>query len=438
MARVLVSGILAGVAIGLIANVIGIVFYNLSDDTVWGAFAGALTAAVIGAIFGAVAIYTATRTDAAVIFRGVAAGAFIGVVGGFLGGISPDAPEGIIANTWLISIFTGIIFGAAELRGTGMKFASPWVDEEDERLGTLGKALDGVFAGILVGVACALSFMLFYGGKILIQPRLDPRVDFVRLVSTDEILLGAMLGIVVGAVVGLILSRKRVEGLLNGALIGAIVGIILALPAITVMTFTELGGFWGGTPYFGTLAITTIGGLALGAAMPDNRFDRYYHRALVGAGIVVASVLPSITLWAIISFYDSQYGFWALLQDRFSRTYDDRFIDIIAAASVCLIVSTLIQRRIGASTNSIVIGSVVATAIAIQSSYFLFLLNVFLGRQAIELPSILFQDQFISALLRGILIVSFGTLTGLVIGAVMKFAETRLNPDRILPDSPTD
>ena len=62
LARVLIPGVLAGVAISLIANiVIGGIFYNLFNNTAVGTLAGTLTASVVGAILGVIAISTANR-----------------------------------------------------------------------------------------------------------------------------------------------------------------------------------------------------------------------------------------------------------------------------------------------------------------------------------------------------------------------------------------
>ena len=422
MARVLIPGVLAGVAISLIANiVIGGIFYNLFNNTAVGTLAGTLTASVVGAILGVIAISTANRKDTAVVLRGAAAGAFIGVVGGFLGTVSTDELEGVGSNVALIIVVVGAVAGAAGLRGTGMRFASAWVDE-DEDMGAPGRTLDGAFAGVMTGVACALPAVLFYGGRILISPRLRPRGDFVLLISIDELLLGAVAGAIIGILIGLVLSRKRVDGLLNGTLVGVIVGVALLLPEITVMTFTQLGGGWGGLPRFGTVAIVILGGAAIGATMPGASFAGRYHGALVGISISIANTLPYILLRLISSFsMGGEQGLRLTISFRTLwefRTYGSLTIYIIVGAAIGLIAGELIRRRLGASIGSAAVCIVaMAAALGVQGGYFLFLLNVFSYRSGIELPDILFKDQFVIALLMQLAIgVAIGALVS-VIGA---------------------
>ncbi len=421
MARVLIPGVLAGVAISLIANiVIGGIFYNLFNNTAVGTLAGTLTASVVGAILGVIAISTANRKGTAVVLRAAAAGALISMAGGFFGSINPEALDGFIENSILLGIAIGVMFGAAGLRGTGMRFASAWVDE-DEELGTFGKALDGSFAGMLVGISCALPVVMFYGG-ILVQMRFRPRVDFVRLVSTDGLLLGAILGITAGILIGLVLSRKRVDGLLNGALVGTVVGIIMALPAITVLTFTELGGIWGDLSRFGTVAIVILGGVAIGATMPGASFAGRYHGALIGIAIGIANALPYMLLRSLISSYSIggeqglsvKHSFRALWE---SGAYGSLIISIIVGAAIGLITDGLMRRSVGASIgNSAVCVAAIATALGMQGGDFLFFLNIFLYRSGIELPHILFKDQFVITLLLKLVIgVAIGALVGVVV-----------------------
>ncbi|MDE2685985.1 MAG: hypothetical protein OXI16_00585 [Chloroflexota bacterium] len=126
MARVLIPGALVGVAIAMVANImIGGILYNFLNETNAATFAGTLAASVVGAILGAIAISTAATKDTLVVLRGVAAGAFIGMIGSFLGSIDTAELDGISHNVEFISAIMGAIVGVAGLRGTGMKFTSP-------------------------------------------------------------------------------------------------------------------------------------------------------------------------------------------------------------------------------------------------------------------------------------------------------------------------
>ena len=439
MARVLIPGVLAGVAISLIANiVIGGIFYNLFNNTAVGTLAGTLTASVVGAILGVIAISTANRKDTAVVLRGAAAGAFIGVVGGFLGTVSTDELEGVGSNVALISVVVGAVAGAAGLRGTGMIFASAWVDE-DEDMGTLGRVLDGAFAGVMTSVACALPVVLFYGGRIIIFPRLRPRVEYVLLVSTDELLLGGILGITAGILIGLVLSRKRVDGLLNGTLIGAVVGVVLALPAITVMTFTQLGGIWGGASHFGMLALAMVGGAALGASMPSTSLTGRYRSALVGVGIGFVFVLPFVIYAGFLAIYAGNPPDRSLWENFLSWNGSNGVRLVISAAigaAIGLIADGLMKRMLGVSVGAAAVCIVgIAVALGVQGGYFLFILNIFLYRLGIELPRILFSEQFILALLRQLIIgVALGTLISVIgVSIARRLASISPDPDKIHP-----
>lgn len=451
MARVLIPGVLAGVAISLIANiVIGGIFYNLFNNTAVGTLAGTLTASVVGAILGVIAISTANRKDTAVVLRGAAAGAFIGVISGFLGTVSTDELEGVGSNVALISVVVGGVVGAAGLRGTGMRFASAWVDE-DEEMGALGRTLDGVFAGIMIGVACALPIVLFYGGDIHISPHLIDRVrvEFVRVTSLDELLIGGVSGIIIGAIVGLALSRKRVDGLLNAMLIGALAGIILALPNITVMTFTQLGGIWSGILPFGRIALAMLGGAALGAAMPGASFTGRYRGALVGAGVGVVFALPFVIASTLLEVYASD-SISTVGADSPSYASDgidtvgtdsppdpslwDKFLSLNRGNSIHLITSAVIGAMIGLITSEIMrrgLGTcasnyavyvvVIAAAIGVQSRYFLLLLGVFLFGYGIELPRFLYDSQPILALPRRLVVgVALGALASTIGAAIAR------------------
>ena len=435
LARILIPGVLVGVAISLIANiVIGGIFYNLFNDTAKGALAGTVAASVVGAILGVIAISTANRKGSAVVLRAAAAGALIGMAGGFFGSIDPEALDGFIESSILLGIAIGVMFGAAGLRGTGMRFASAWVDE-DEELGTFGKALDGSFAGMLIGISCALPVVMFYGG-ILVQMRFRPRVDFVRLVSTDGLLLGAILGITAGILIGLVLSRKRVDGLLNGALVGAMVGVALALPGIMITTFTILEDFSRSFVPFARILLAIIGGAVLGAAMPDARFASRYSSMLIGAGVGVVLALPSIIYAGLLAIYvgnPPDSSFW----DNFIAWNRGNSLllvtSVVAGAVVCFVTAQIVIRNFGTSFNYCIIPvSMIVAAISMQSNSLLYMLNIYSFRQGIVLPSILFNEHIISALLRLIISVSFGTLIGLAVSAVWKLAVGRSNPDKIL------
>ena len=455
MARTLIPGALVGVAIGLIANiVIGGIFYNLFDGSNMSTLAGTLTASMVGAILGAVAISTANRKDTAVVLRGVSAGAFIGATSGFLGSIGTAELDGIGRNVEFISVVVGAIAGTAGLRGTGVKFASVRDDQADEGMGTLGRALDGGLAGMMIGVACGAPAALFRGSIFLsIGPTYQTtRREVIRVVSLDELLIGGIIGIIIGAVVGLALSRKRVDGLLNFMLVGALVGIVWALPEIIVMTInTLIGGIFGSLVHFGALATVVLAGAVLGASMPDFRTKTPWGLALIGGGIGVVFTLPFILITSAL-ILDNITGEpifgntgttpasgLASIWESFliwNRDTPPRLVaDIIAGASICLIVGTIMQRHIDISVGRVTIGALVAAAIGLHGSYFLFLLNIFLFGQGIELPySVIFGDGFMPALVRMAINVPFGTLTGLIFGFAMKFAATRSIPDRIPPD----
>ena len=437
LARVLIPGVLAGVAISLLANiVIGGIFNALFNGTDVGMLVGTLTASVVGAILGVIVISTANRKGAVVLLRGAAAGAFIGVVGVFLGSIRTVEIDGIGTNVEFISVVVGVIVGAAGLRGTGLKFFSPR-DDDDEDLGTLGKSLDGMFAGIMAGVVCGVPINLFNVG-IFISPELidrRTRLDLVRVVSIDELLVGGILGVIIGAVIGLVLSRKGVDGLLNGTLVGAMVGIVLALPDIIVMTFTDLGGFTGVMPHFGRVVLAMIGGGALGAAMSGASFIGRYRSALVGAGIGAVFVLPFVIFFGLLAIYAGNLPDRNLWENFLSlNSGNGIYLVTVAAigAATGLIVDTLIKRRLGASVDRAAVCIVaIAAAIGVQGSYFFFLLNnIFLYRYGIGLPRILFDEQFTATLLRLAIGIAIGTLAGLAMGLLMKLVLTRPNPDR--------
>ncbi|MCY3544979.1 MAG: hypothetical protein OXH22_13225 [Chloroflexi bacterium] len=454
MARVLIPGALVGVAIAMVANImIGGIFYNLLNETNAATFAGTLAASVVGAILGAIAISTAATKDTLVVLRGVAAGAFIGMIGGFLGSIGTAELDGISHNVEFISAIMGAIVGVAGLRGTGMKFTSPWDDRADDDMGTLDRALDGVFAGIMIGVACAVPVALF-NRSIFISPNLIDRVriEFVRVMSLDEILIGGIAGVIIGVISGLVLSRKRVDGLLGGMLIGAVAGIILALPIITVTAFTELGGIAGGMPYFGKVALAMIGGAAIGAMMPSASFVGRYRSALMGAGVGIVFALPFVIYATLLAIYatddisivrtDSPSyassdgidtfgagsspapGLWDKILLLNTSTSISLMTSAVIGAMIGLITSEIIRRSRDAGTcNYAVCIVVIAAAISLQGGYFLFLLEVSLFRLGIGLPGFLYDSQLILRLLRELLI---GAALGAIISLIGVSIASRL------------
>ena len=78
-----------------------------------------------------------------------------------------------------------------------------------------------------------------------------------------------------------------------------------------------------------------------------------------------------------------------------SGAYGSLIISIIVGAAIGLITDGLMRRSVGASIgNSAVCVAAIATALGMQGGDFLFFLNIFLYRSGIELPHILFKDQF--------------------------------------------
>lgn len=304
MARILIPGVLAGIAISLIAYlVIGGIAYSLLNGSNVATLTGTLSATALGAALGALAIYTSTIRETAVIIRGAAAGAFIGVVGGFLGSIDTARLEGIGSNVVLISLAGGAAVGAAGFRGTGARFFSDR-DDDGENLGILEGALDGALAGMIIGALCAVPVARFNSSFFIFLRKIDParkmsqdnRYEFVNVLSIDELLLGAILGVVVGLALGFLLTEKRIGGLLNGMLVGALLGITWALPEIVVNTTTRLEGFWGGQVSFVAIAIATVAGAIVGAALPGPLSVTWRRLALLGGGTGLLFVLPYIVV----------------------------------------------------------------------------------------------------------------------------------------------
>ena len=450
MARILVPGVLVGMVISLIANIIiGGIFYNLFDGSNVGTLVGTLAASLIGAILGAVAIFTSTRRDTAVILRGTAAGAFIGVVGGFLGSIDTARLEGIGSNVVLISMAVGAAVGAAGLRGTVARFFGSLVDG-DEDSGILGKILDGALAGVIVGVACAIPITLFKGGSIYIfirSVRRPERVEFVNVLSLDELLVGALLGIIIGTVIGLVSSRNRMDGMLNFILVGALLGIIWALPEVVVNTTTRLEGFGGGLVTFGEIAVVTLVSAVVGAVTHGFRLITWRHLALLGGGTGLAFVLPYILVTAALLLDDDTVtvgsasgnlptGFWDTFL-AWNRGMPIRLIaNAVAGASVCLIVGAIMRKNVGTAFNGLVVTAIlIAATLGLKGNYFLFLTALYLLGPVIDLPSFFygFGEDLIDVPWLTLINVSFGTLIGLIIAGAMKLASRRSNPDRILP-----
>lgn len=452
MARVLVPGALTGIAICLIAYfVIGGIPYSLLNGSNVATLAGTLSATVLGAALGALAVYTSTKRDTAVIIRGAAAGAFIGVVGSFLGSIDTVRLEGIGSNVVPISLAVGAAVGAVGLRGTAARFISARVDEDDGDTGQLGKTLDGALAGIIIGVLCAVPVARFNSSIFIFLRKIDParrmsqdnRFEFVNVLSIDEMLIGAVLGVVVGLVVGLVLSRERIDRLLTGMLLGVLIGLVWALPHVIVMTFNELlGGVLGSELLWGALAMATVAGAVLGAALPDFRLTAPWRLALVGGGIGVLFILPYV-VFAGAYILDGRVAFSSrtLEQGMFqtflawNRTIPVRLlIDAVSGAAVCLILGAFMSRCVGVALNGLAVSIILVIAtLGLKGRYLLLLADLYIFGSRIDLPSFLygFSEEFLSIPLAVAINSSFGVISGLFFAVVMKLTTTRPNPDMI-------
>lgn len=457
MARVLVPGALTGIAICLIAYfVIGGIPYSLLNGSKVATLAGTLSATVLGAALGALTVYTSTKRDTAVMIRGAAAGAFIGVVGGFLGSIDTMRLEGIDSNVALISLAAGAAVGVAGLRGAGGRFFGTRADD-GEKLDILGRALDGTLAGVIIGVLCAVPVTKFNSSIFIFLRKIDPArrmsqdnsFEFVNVLSIDELLIGAVLGVVVGLVVGLVLSRERTDRLLNGMLIGVSIGLVWSLPHIIVMTFNEsLGGVLGSEVLWGALAMATVAGAVISAALPGFRLTAPWRLALVGGGIGVLFVLPYV-VFASAYILDGRVASSSrtLEQGMFqtfltwNRTIPVRLlIGAVSGAAVCLILSTFMNRYVGVALNVLAVTIILlATTLGLKGRYFLFLADLYLFGSRIDLPSFVygFSGELLSIPIGVAINSSFGVISGLIFAVVIKLAASRPNPDRILPDQST-
>ena len=453
MARVLIPGVLVGVAIALIANiVIGGIAYVLFDGSNVATLTGTLTASVVGAVFGALAIYTATRKDASIIIRGVAAGAFIGVVGGFLGAIDTYHLKGIAGNVELISAVVGAIVGAAGFKGAGARFFDTRIDKNAEDMGAPGRPLDGALSGIIIGVVCGIPVALFTGGSIYIFLRkIDPtenmdkanRVEFVNVLSLDELLLGAIVGIIVGTIVGFVLSRKRVDGLLSGMLVGIVVGLAWALPEIIVTTFNpSSGGPLGSELLFGALAIAAVTGAVFGVILPEFRATTPWRLALIGVAIGVVFLLPHVMITGAYILNDMVVLSSRSVERSPLQTFlvwnrsvpVHLLINVISGASVCLIIGAFMRRYAGVTLSGLVVTVIlIAATLGLKGRYFLLLADLYLLGPSIGMPSFVygFSRELIANPIHLAINVLSGSLAGIVIGVVMKLTTTRPNPDKI-------
>ena len=453
MARTLVPGVLTGIAISIIANfVIGGIPYSLLNGSNVATLVGTLSATALGAALGALAVCTSAIRDSAVIIRGATAGAFIGVVGGFLGSIDAVRLEGIGSNVVPISLAIGAAVGAAGLRGTVARFFSEWADDS-ENLGILGRALDSALAGIIIGILCAVPVAQFNSSFFIFLRKIDParrmsqdnRFEFVNVISLDEMLIGAILGLVVGLVVGLILSRKRTDGLLNGMLIGLSIGLVWALPHIIVMTFNELlGGVPGSEVLWGALALSTVACAVFGAALPDFKITTPWRLALIGGAIGILFVLPYV-VFAGAYILDGRVASSSrtLEQGMFqtfiswNRTVPVRLLtNAISGAAVCLILSAFMTRYAGVALSGLTVTIVlIAATLGLKGRYLLLLADLFLLGSRIDLPSFVygFSEEILSIPFGAAINVSFGVISGLILAMVIKLAGSRSNPVKILP-----
>ena len=457
LARVLVPGALAGVAIGLIANIIiGGIFYSLLNGGLVATLAGTLAASVVGIVLGAVTIYTKSIKCTADITRSLAAGWIIGVVCGFLGSIDSGRLEGLIGNVVLLSAFTGVVLGAAGLRGTGGKFFSNHSYGDSEDLGAFGRALDGAQAGFMIGVACAIPAVLLYGKIFIFLRKIDPtrkmdqsnRIEFINVVSANELLIGAILGIVIGAAVGLALSGKRARGFLMGTLVGVVIGLPWVMPEIIIIAFNPLlGGPLGGELPFSALAIATVAGAAFRTLSPDSRMSNLWELALISAGIGVLLVLSHIVIAGAYILNDMVAEAASAPERSTFETFLDwnrnvplrLFINVVSGVLVALIVGIVTLKYAGVASRRII--SVVLltnVSLSLKGSYLIFLANVFLLGSWLHLPTSVYSSGYLPLISTQIVSnVMFGALVGVIVAAILKLTASRSNPDRILSDQPT-
>ncbi len=447
-------------AIALIAYfAIGGSFYNLLNGSNVATLAGTLSASMVGAMLGATAIFTSTRRDTATIIPGAAAGAFIGVVGGFLGTIDTARLEGIGSNVVLISLAVGAVVGAAGLRSMGGRFFGNLVDGDAES-GTLWRILDGALAGIIIGVLCAVPVARFNSSFFIFLRKIDPaekmtrdnRIEFVNVLSVDELLIGAILGMTVGLLLGFLLTEKRIGGLLHGMLVGALLGIIWALPEIVVNTTTRLEGFWGGQISLVAIAVATIVGAIVGAALPGSLSVTWRRLALLGGGTGLLFVLPYIVVIVTVLMDNNAVttgsasgnlptGFWDTFLAWNRETPIRLITHIITGASVCLIVGAFMWRYVGIALSGPVVAVIlIAATLGLKGHYFLLLADLYLLGASIDLPSFVygFSNELIAIPIRIGTNLSFGVVVGLILAVAIKLTADRLNPDRILPDQPTN
>lgn len=108
---------------------------------------------------------------------------------------------------------------------------------------------------------------------------------------------------------------------------------------------------------------------------------------------------------------------------------------------MCLIVGAFMWRYVGIALSGPVVAVIlIAATLGLKGHYFLFLADLYLLGASIDLPSFVygFRNEFIALPIRVGTNLSFGIVVGLILAVAIKLTAGRPNPDRILPDQPTN